>query len=217
MPLITRQEKGSKLTIAEMDGNLEYLQSNGFVDGEYARIEPSLGIIEGDIDDTITYDPKPFSNAGTGSYTVTPTTLTGEGAGAEFELVVIEPEPGSNKFFFSQDSFVIEGGKGYAVGDTLTVPYSEIGGVSSLSSDVVTFTLQEGSISGPVETYVSVSDGNLSVGAVTTSALNVKGEIITSALTAQIEVFFPGLPTEDPVNEGQLWNDSGSLKISAGE
>lgn len=28
MPLITRQGKGSKLTIAEMDGNLEYLQTN---------------------------------------------------------------------------------------------------------------------------------------------------------------------------------------------
>lgn len=27
MPLITREEKGSKLTIAEMDGNLEYLQT----------------------------------------------------------------------------------------------------------------------------------------------------------------------------------------------
>jgi hypothetical protein len=213
MSLITRTAKGSKLTIQEMDGNLTYLQANGFVDGQYTRIEPSLGIIEGEIGDTITYDP--FGSATTGSYTVTPTTLTGEGDGAEFELVVEEKEP--NKFTFSIDSFVIDGGFGYAVGDTLTVKYSDIGGVSFLASDVVTFTLQEGSISDPVETYVSVSNGNLSVDAVTTSALNVKGEVTTSALTAQIEVFFPGLPTEDPVNEGQLWNDSGSLKISAGE
>jgi hypothetical protein len=215
MSLTTREGKGSKLTIQEMDGNLTYLQANGFVDGQYTRIEPSLGIIEGEIDDTITYDPKPFSNASTGTYTVTPTTLTGEGAGAEFELVVEEREP--NTFRFSIDSFVIDGGFGYAVGDTLTVPYSEIGGVSVFPSDVVTFTLQEGSISGPVETYVNVSDGNLSVDTVSTSALTVKGEVITSALTAQTEVFFPGLPTEDPVNLGQLWNDSGSLKISAGE
>jgi hypothetical protein len=205
MSLITRTEKGSKLTIAEMDGNLEYLQSNGFVDGEYARIEPSVGIIEGAIDDTITYNPKPFSNASTGLYTVTPTTLTGEGDGASFDLEVVETNV-RGEYRFNQESFVINGGTGYAVGDTLTVPYSEIGGVSSLSSDVVTFTLQEGSISGPVETYVSVSDGNLSVGAVTTSALTVRGE-----------VFFPSLPTEDPLINGQLWNDSGSLKISAGE
>ena len=29
-------------------------------------------------------------------------------------------------------------------------------------------------------------------------------------------VMLPNLPTSDPNNAGQLWNDSGTLKISAG-
>ena len=209
MSLITRTAKGSKLTIQEMDDNLTYLESNGFVDGQFARIEPSLGIIEGVIGDTITNDP--FESATTGSYTVTPTTLTGEGTDAEFELVVIlDPNAQSRRFIFSQDSVVINGGTGYAVGDTLTVPYSEIGGVSNLSSDVVTFTLQEGSISGTVETVVSISYGELYSPKISTSNISVKMDIGDA-------IVFSGLPTEDPVNLGQLWNDSGSLKISAGE
>jgi hypothetical protein len=205
MSLITRTEKGSKLTIAEMDGNLEYLQSNGFVDGAYTRIEPSLGIIEGVIGDTITYDP--FGSATTGSYTVTPTTLTGEGTDAEFDLEVVETNV-RGEYRFNQDSVVINGGTGYAVGDTLTVPYSEIGGVSNFPSDVVTFTLQEGSISGTVESSLFFSYSNLSSISTTTGQLTVKSD--------NPIIIFQGLPTEDPLNDGQLWNDSGSLKISAG-
>jgi hypothetical protein len=206
MPLITRAEKGSKLTIAEMDGNLTYLQSNGFVDGTYTRIDPSLGIIEGVIGDTITYDP--FGSATTGSYTITPTTLTGEGTDAEFELVVVSD---GRSLRFSKDSVVINGGTGYAVGDTLRVPYSEIGGVSNLASDVVTFTLQEGSISDPFESSLFFSYNDLSSRSITTGQLQVKDKG-----GDPIIITFQGLPTEDPLNNGQLWNDSGSLKISAG-
>ena len=38
MPLITREGKGSKLTIAEMDGNLEYLQSLGLAGSSYVYV-----------------------------------------------------------------------------------------------------------------------------------------------------------------------------------
>jgi len=44
MPLITRQEKGSKLTIQEMDGNLEYLDEASFPFTGSAEISGSLTV-----------------------------------------------------------------------------------------------------------------------------------------------------------------------------
>jgi hypothetical protein len=35
-------------------------------------------------------------------------------------------------------------------------------------------------------------------------------------LTSSGVVIFSALPTADPVNAGQLWNDGGTLKVSAG-
>jgi hypothetical protein len=35
-------------------------------------------------------------------------------------------------------------------------------------------------------------------------------------LTASGAVIFSNLPVIDPVNAGQLWNDGGTLKVSAG-
>ena len=35
-------------------------------------------------------------------------------------------------------------------------------------------------------------------------------------LTSSGVVIFSALPTTDPVNAGQLWNDGGTLKVSAG-
>ena len=49
---------------------------------------------------------------------------------------------------------------------------------------------------------------NLSVG----GNLNVKGTLDVSGGTVKLS----NLPTSDPTNAGQLWNDSGTLKISAG-
>ena len=31
-----------------------------------------------------------------------------------------------------------------------------------------------------------------------------------------VKIMMPNLPTSDPTNAGQLWNDSGTLKVSAG-
>ncbi len=44
MPLILRQQKGSKLTIAEMDGNLEYLETSGYT--KYVVAIPSSSILD---------------------------------------------------------------------------------------------------------------------------------------------------------------------------
>ena len=41
------------------------------------------------------------------------------------------------------------------------------------------------------------------------------GSDVSTAIKT-IKVLMPNLPTSDPVNAGQLWNDNGTLKISAG-
>ena len=49
------------------------------------------------------------------------------------------------------------------------------------------------------------------------SQLEVRGTgITTTHLETTQSVVFNSLPTSDPANAGQLWNDSGTLKISAG-
>ena len=52
-------------------------------------------------------------------------------------------------------------------------------------------------------------------GAVTVDATFGTSTTITN-LTASGTVIFSGLPTADPVVAGQLWNDAGTLKVSAG-
>jgi hypothetical protein len=49
------------------------------------------------------------------------------------------------------------------------------------------------------------------------SQLEVRGTGITAThLEATQSVVFNNLPSSDPANAGQLWNDAGTLKISAG-
>ena len=56
---------------------------------------------------------------------------------------------------------------------------------------------------------------NATTGAVTvTSTLGATTSITN--LTASGTVILSGLPTSDPVVAGQLWNDAGTLKVSAG-
>ena len=44
----------------------------------------------------------------------------------------------------------------------------------------------------------------------------VTGNVTAVTVTATGAVIFSGLPTSDPSVEGQLWNDSGVLTVSAG-
>ena len=56
---------------------------------------------------------------------------------------------------------------------------------------------------------------NATTGAVTvTSTLGAATEV--NDLTVADVVIFSGLPTADPTVAGQLWNDAGTLKVSAG-
>lgn len=52
-------------------------------------------------------------------------------------------------------------------------------------------------------------------GAVTVTATFGAATTVNDLAVADV-VIFSGLPTADPVVAGQLWNDAGTLKVSAG-
>ncbi len=73
-------------------------------------------------------------------------------------------------------------------------------------------------LGGPVrttDTGFQVVSINASTGAVTVLATFGTSTSVTN-LTASGTVTLSGLPTADPAVAGQLWNDTGTLKVSAG-
>jgi hypothetical protein len=50
----------------------------------------------------------------------------------------------------------------------------------------------------------------------TTGDINTDGDLYCQGLSAVGVVLMSGLPTSDPTNAGQLWNNSGVLTVSAG-
>jgi hypothetical protein len=234
MPLITREGKGSKLTIAEMDGNLEYLASSSFQDGVYSQTVEGTGEIIGTIGDTIQFS-SPIDSGTVGTYAVSPTT-DGLGTGAEFELVVDESR---GSFIINVDaSSVLNKGLGYAVGDTLTVDLIDLGGNMG---ETLVFTLLDGGVDSAKTSTITVTEDEINLSTTTISLIgsiesdssittvgNISGNnviatnqiqgqsLIISNIFSSTSINFGNLPTTDPVVLGQLWNDSGSLKISAG-
>jgi len=231
MPLITRQQKGSKLTIPEMDGNLLYLESNGFVNGQYSQtLEGTGAIIEiGDL----TSEPSGFINAAEGTYEVTPT--GGSGSGAIFNLVVTG-KFGEYSIDFGQ-STIVSGGSGYEVGDILEVNRLDLGGEDPL---IIEISLGEGSVDVTQTSEILVSEnsivlstantnvfGNLDVtGAITANSISAQGIEGAANLTGlsvtgspQSIITLNNLPTSDPEALGQLWVDilnGNVLKVSQG-
>ena len=222
-----------------MDGNLTTLQSSSFQDGVYSQTVIGAGEIIGTLGDTIKFD-LPLVSGTEGTYTVSPTT-DGSGTGAQFELVVDE-ERGEIIIDTSLSS-VLNGGSGYAVGDTLTVDLIDLGG--NMEEKVV-FTLQPGGVNVTKTSTIAVTEDEINLSTTTisltgsiesdssiTTVGNITGGNVIATNTIQgslllgsvltifnpfgdIVVNFNNLPTTDPVVLGQLWNDSGSLKISAG-
>ena len=66
--------------------------------------------------------------------------------------------------------------------------------------------------------YLDVTNSRVGIGTSEPStALQVNGTITATAMAVTgSTVMMTNLPTSDPANAGQLWNDSGTLKISAG-
>jgi len=89
--------------------------------------------------------------------------------------------------------------------------------------------MSQTTLGGPVrttETGFQVVSINSTTGAVTVLAtygvngsvvnLTATGLVSTDDLTASGTVILSALPTSDPTVAGQLWNDTGTLKVSAG-
>lgn len=83
--------------------------------------------------------------------------------------------------------------------------------------------MSQTTLGGPVrttDTGFQVVSINSSTGAVTVLATFGTATSVTSItaddLTATGTVILSGLPTSDPAVAGQLWNDTGTLKVSAG-
>lgn len=192
MPLITRQEKGSKLTIQEMDGNLTYLESNGFIDGTYEQSKTGTGAI---IDLTVLSSPL-FTDGAEGVYEVTPTSEFG--SGAILNLAVIPVEGGYNINFI--DSEIIEGGSGYVEKSAITFSSNDFGGTLDKT---VSIDLSTGSVDVDASSSIAVSTS----------------EGITLDTSLSITITGNGIPTSDPGVSGQLWVDADNgyvLKVSQG-
>ena len=102
-------------------------------------------------------------------------------------------------------------------------------GISSKGTDQLTFTA---SLSGTTVTLLasSTSGGSTTVNGYRVQMLRTSGgaatdlQVLTSTTQtisgaktfSNAVVMMTNLPTSDPSNAGQLWNDSGTLKISAG-
>ena len=214
MALITRTSKGSKLTIQDMDNNLEYLELNGFVDGEYAQttqgIPSQLGI--GEIIDLSQLTSNNISTPGaTGSYTVSPTTDS-DGVGAEFELVIVsnlEGMLGGLQIDYDASS-IISGGSGYAAGDTLTILGTDLGGPDVLIKDqppTLQFNITEASLDTvpavpSTKTYIQVREDGDTKGIYIAVNEEVQDTEYTgpSVLTREntLEVFNPTSNTTNP-------------------
>ena len=222
MSLITREEKGSKLTIAEMDGNLTYLESNGFVDGEYSRTTQGTGAV-------LQMQPQGALDSAEGIYeNISPT--SGSGTGLIVDVEIASGGRGGLAAYFS----IVDGGSGYAVGDTVSIQNTDIGGTTGTTDR----ELEDGDVDVTTTSTVTI-DSNITI---STPSLTISGSIVvtdtlqcdnisgtnisgqtlsvfTGGPSLSISVFglqLSSLPTTEPVFPGYVWNDSGSLKISAG-
>jgi hypothetical protein len=233
MPLITRQEKGTKLTIQDMDDNLTYLQSNGFVDGEYSQTLIGTGAV-------LQMQPQAALNASIGVYeNISPT--GGSGTGLIVDVEIANTGRGNGATYT-----IVDGGSGYKVGDTVFIQNTDIGGspgsIPGLPGSVpINRLLLDGDVEVTSTSTITVTNHDITLDTTTltvTGSIYINGGInTTSNIQAnagsftnqigcgQLSVFngsgdtvvnFTNLPSTDPVKLGQLWNDSGSLKISAG-
>ena len=200
MAITTRTAKGSKLSIAEMDGNLTTLNNQSFKDGVYSitsgsrtdsitalasgsieikSIIPSIGEV---IAETLEFSPTEFEDEIVGAtYTgIEPTGGIGTGL---VVTVVVAPLPSPN----ISSVTVTDGGTGYQPGDVVSIATSELGADPSTESTTVTLRSRD-----------------------------LFAEYQQRILMTPTGISMPDLPIEDPGVEGQLWNDSNTLKISAG-
>ena len=198
MAIVTRTGKGSKLTIAEMDGNLNTLASASLVDGVYtitsgSRTDSITALASGSIEiksfsagdgsvtaETLTFSPTEFDDTIVeGTYTgVQPT--GGNGTGLTVTVVV-------NALLNIQSVTVTAGGSGYESGDVVSIATSALG--ADPSTESTTTTLGTGQLNLDQQQRILMTPTGISM---------------------------PDLPTSDPSVAGQLYNALGTLTVSSG-
>ena len=117
-----------------------------------------------------------------------------------------------NGIGLSSTTFSVAGGDGLtgeATGLKITPDQTTVTSIYNSSLKIGTATNQEYidfTTSNEVNTFVS----NTEILSVTSSGVNITGNLSVSGTTSII------LPTSDPSNDGQLWNDGGTIRVSAG-
>jgi len=201
MPIVTRTGKGSKLTIAEMDGNFTQLQSSSFQDGTYSQTLDGTGAI---IQLAGIRQPSVASGSA-GTYVVSPTT-SGTGVGASLQLVIIGTRLPLTLSLSS--SSILDGGTGYASGDEIYVPYTDLG---SAGSGSLTLTLADANISIDKSSVITATTASLSLStAVGDRALD--GAIV-SLIDAEVSSFFSGTTGSYAIEVSSDTGDGGVLNL----
>lgn len=147
-PLVSQQVTHYSESTSGTSGNTEYIfttvldqPSFGYywyiLDIEFSTLDPNLGsLLESNMGttDSMTYSGTKVSLGSTTTYDgVTPTTLTGIGSGAVVDVTLLEGastaySEANTRIFF--DSGTADTGSDYAVGDTLLISGTDIGGAS---------------------------------------------------------------------------------------
>jgi hypothetical protein len=194
MAIVTRTAKGSKLTIAEMDGNINTLASASLVDGVYtitsgSRTDTITALASGSIEiksfsagdgsvtaESLSFLPKTFETDTivVGTYTgIQPT--GGLGTGLTVTAVValnLDDVPQI------QSVTVTAGGSGYETGDVVSIATSELG--ADPSTESTTTELGAEQLSQDQQQRILMTPTGISM---------------------------PDLPESDPRVVGQLWVD----------
>ena len=144
-PVVSEQVTHYSESAAGTSGNVEYIfttvldQPNfGYywyiLDIVFSTLDPNLGgLLEQQYgqSDVYTYSGTGAAQGATTDYfNVIPTTLTGTGSGADIDIQLLEGASGAYTEANTTINYINSGGSDYAVGDTLLVAGTDLGGAS---------------------------------------------------------------------------------------
>ena len=144
-PVVSEQVTHYSESAAGTSGNVEYIfttvldqPSFGYywyiLDIVFSTLDPNLGgLLEQQYgqSDVYTYSGTGAAQGATTDYfNVIPTTLTGTGSGADIDIQLLEGASGAYTEANTTINYINSGGSDYAVGDTLLVAGTDLGGAS---------------------------------------------------------------------------------------
>ena len=144
-PVVSEQVTHYSESAAGTSGNVEYIfttvldqPSFGYywyiLDIVFSTLDPNLGgllLQQYGQSDVYTYSGTGAAQGATTDYfNVIPTTLTGTGSGADIDIQLLEGASGAYTEANTTINYINSGGSDYAVGDTLLVAGTDLGGAS---------------------------------------------------------------------------------------